>query len=246
MKKLFLTLMTLTSVMAFGLPRNALNLDLVPVAKQAVAQTPVKPLVVVNPLVGMIQAALAKVAQGAKSPEVVRLQTLNDAVTALKTGLASIVIKDLAPSDKALLTEACNAMAKEAQDLLTLNTAGDWMPYFIKSPKASVLKLKELLTEIYAMDEAINGRTAKTLFKQYVYRPIMNNKMKSAIILVALLAANKTGVLDLGWDGVKILSKKGFNLGYWMFAGEKYDLKGLLVRQTEANGAEQEAKVQCS
>ncbi len=220
MKKLFLTLLTLTSGMAFG-AKGGYARRHAAVAVQApapvVQKTPV-PVAPSNPLVGMIQAALGKIAQGAKSPEAVRLQTLTEGVKALQVGLQQIV-------DKALLTEACNAMAKEASDLLALNTAGEWMPYFIKSAKSSVLKLKELRQEIYNMDEIINGRTASTLFKQYVYRPVMNNKMKSAIMLTSLITANKLGVLDLGWSATKFVVENSFTGICWLFAGPKIDLR---------------------
>lgn len=220
----------------YGKPKRA---AVVAPAPTPVVQAPVKPVTpTVTPLVGMIQAALGKIAQGVKSPEAVRLQTLTDAVTALQTGLKSIPMTDLAPSDKAVLTEACNAMAKEAQDLLTLNTAGDWLPYFIKSPKASVLKLQELRQTIYNMDELINGRTLTTLFKQYVYRPIKNNKMKSAMIVAAILTANKLGVLDLAATGGKLACKKSLQLGCWLVAGQKYDLQSALVAQIAKNRAE--------
>ncbi len=228
MKKLFLTLLTLTSGMTvvakngYRPKRNAAVAVQAPAPVVQKAPVPVAPS---NPLVGMIQAALGKIAQGAKSPEAVRLQTLTEGVKALQVGLQQIVVKDLAPSDKALLTEACNAMAKEASDLLALNTAGEWMPYFIKSAKSSVLKLKELRQEIYNMDEIINGRTASTLFKQYVYRPVMNNKMKSAIMLTSLITANKLGVLDLGWSATKFVAENSFTGICWLFAGPKIDLR---------------------
>lgn len=170
-----------------------------------------------------------------KSPEAERLSNLQVAVKDLQFGLATIPnMKDLAPSIKSELTDLCNKMATEAQALLALNTAGDWMPYFIKSPKTSVLKLQELLKDIYAADELINGKTVSTMFKQYVYRPIKNNKMKTLGYVALFLAARKCGVFDLGFEGAKLAGQGTLSAAHWLFLGETYDLKTVLAQKVAA------------
>jgi hypothetical protein len=231
MKKLLLTTMLLTSISCLALLKA-------PVVPTGVSGTPAGAVVANHQFSALISGILAKI--NVTSPESVRLKDLEAAVTSLHNDVLAKIpnLKDLAPSVKSELTEVCNKMAQEAQALMALNTAGDWftfVPDFVKKPKTSVLKLRELLRDIYAADELINGKTVSTIFKQYVYRPVVNNKLKTFTYVALLLAANKAGVLDLGYTVGKGACKFGLNAGHWLLFADKYNLPGAIEKLVAGN-----------